>query len=100
MAIMYVLVQRNGFTSVKYFMDRTNHIVHWFPDPFTISTMVVTSISHLAACQLIPATCVLPSNQNQALCPSGLGSSSVAVLLENSQRADLAQKKNSPVTLI
>ena len=32
-----------GFTSVKYFMDRSYLSVHWFPFPFTISTTVVTS---------------------------------------------------------
>ena len=49
-------------------------------------------LSRLAACQRIPAFFVLPSNQNRAPCLSGVGSSNVALLLENSQRPDLAQK--------
>ena len=83
------------FYKHKLFIDRTNHTVHWFPVPFTISTTIVTSISRLAACQRIPATCVLPSNQNRAPCLSGVGSSSVALLLENSQGPDLAQNRAS-----
>ena len=49
-------------------------------------------LSRLAACQRIPASFVLPSNQNRAPCLSGVGSSNVALLLENSLRPDLAQK--------
>ena len=49
----------NGFTSVKYFMDRTYHTVHWFPVPFTISTTAVTSYHawQLASAFLQPLFC-------------------------------------------
>ena len=50
---------RYGFTSVKYFMDRSYLSVHWFPLPFTISTTVMTSYHawQLASAFPLPLFC-------------------------------------------